>query len=143
MRKIAFIFVSLLLPMMALAQSQKDTIVTVPIINAADEEEEIFTVVEEEPTFPGGEYAILMFLNKNIVYPEALKKKKIEGTVYVRFVVEKDGRLTHVAIAREIGGGSGEEAVRVVKLMPNWNPGKQRGKPVRTSFTIPIAFRLR
>ncbi len=143
MRKIAFIFVSLLLPMMALAQTQKDTIVAVPVVSIPDEEEEIITVVEEEPTFPGGEEAILIFLNKNIVYPEALKKKKIEGTVYVRFVVEKDGRLTHVTIAREIGGGSGEEAVRVVKLMPNWNPGKQRGKPTRCAYFLPVKFKLK
>jgi protein TonB len=106
------------------------------------EEEEIFIVVEEQPSFPGGDRERIRFLAENIEYPQLARESGIQGTVYVTFVVEKDGSVTDVRVMRGIGGGCDEEAVRVVKMMPQWKPGKQRGKPVRVQFNMPIRFTL-
>jgi periplasmic protein TonB len=103
---------------------------------------EIFTIVEEQPSFPGGEEALMEFLGKNIAYPPMAKESGIQGTVFVTFVVEPDGSVTNVKTLRGIGGGCDEEAIRVVKNMPKWKPGKQRGKPVRVQFNLPIRFIL-
>lgn len=115
-------------------------------VAAAEEEEvveaEIFTVVEESPSFPGGDEARIRFLTENIKYPQIARESSIQGTVYVTFVVEKNGNVTDVRVLRGIGGGCDEEAVRVIKAMPKWNPGKQRGKPVRVQFNMPIKFTL-
>ncbi|MCD4789197.1 MAG: energy transducer TonB [Bacteroidales bacterium] len=110
-----------------------------------DEEEgeaQIFTVVEAMPTFPGGDVARIKYLNENIKYPQMARESGIQGRVFVTFVVEKDGRVTDVKIMRGIGGGCDEEAIRVIKNMPKWVPGKQRGKPVRVQFNMPILFKL-
>lgn len=104
--------------------------------------QEIFTVVEEQPGFPGGDEARIQFLHENIKYPQLAKESGIQGTVYVNFVVEPDGSVSNVTVLRGIGGGCDEEAVRVVKAMPKWAPGKQRGRPVRVSFNMPIKFTL-
>lgn len=106
------------------------------------EEEEIFMVVEEQPGFPGGDAERMRFLMKNIKYPTMAKESGIQGTVYVSFVVERNGAITDVQILRGIGGGCDEEAVRVVKMMPKWKAGKQRGKAVRVRFSMPIKFTL-
>jgi protein TonB len=108
----------------------------------SDENGEIFRVVEEQPEFPGGYAEMKKFLALNIKYPEVAKSTNISGKVYLMFVVEKDGSVSNINVARGIGGGCEEEAIRVLKMMPNWIPGKQRGKPVRVSFNIPIEFRL-
>lgn len=105
-------------------------------------EAEIFTVVEESPSYPGGDEARIRFLQQNIQYPQMARESGIQGTVYVTFVVEKNGAVTDVRVLRGIGGGCDEEAVRVIKAMPKWNPGKQRGKPVRVQFNMPIKFTL-
>ena len=105
-------------------------------------EEEVFLVVEEEPEFPGGLDALSKFIADNIKYPQLAKENNITGRVFVSFVVEKDGRVGQVKILRDIGGGCGNEAVRVVKMMPKWKPGKQRGKAVRTQFNLPVNFDL-
>lgn len=105
-------------------------------------EEEIFQVVESMPGFPGGDVELQRFLNKNISYPIMARESGIQGRVYVTFVVETDGSITDVRVLRGIGGGCDEEAVRVVKMMPKWNPGKQRGKPVRVQFNLPVRFVL-
>jgi protein TonB len=105
-------------------------------------EAEIFTVVEDQPTFPGGDEARIRFLTNNIKYPQMARESSIQGTVYVTFVVERDGSVTDVRILRGIGGGCDEEAIRVIKAMPKWIPGKQRGKPVRVQFNMPIKFTL-
>lgn len=117
----------------------------VPVQKAEEEvieEQEIFQVVESMPEFPGGEEARIQFLRDNIKYPQMARESGIQGTVYVTFVVEPDGRVTGVRVLRGIGGGCDEEAVRVVKAMPRWIPGKQRGKPVRVQFNMPIKFTL-
>lgn len=105
-------------------------------------EQEIFTVVEESPSFPGGDEARIRFLQENIDYPQMARESGIQGTVYVTFVVEPNGSVSGVRVLRGIGGGCDEEAVRVIKKMPKWNPGKQRGKPVRVQFNMPIKFTL-
>ena len=106
------------------------------------EEEEVFLVVEEDPEFPGGLGALSQFIADNIKYPQLAKENNITGRVFVSFVVEKDGSVGQVKVLRDIGGGCGAEAVRVVKSMPKWKPGKQRGKPVRTAFNLPVNFDL-
>jgi protein TonB len=105
-------------------------------------EREIFTVVEEQPQYPGGEETRIKFLQDNIKYPEEAKELGIQGKVFVTFVVETDGSITDVKVLRGIGGGCDEEAIRVVKSMPRWIPGKQRGVPVRVQFNLPIKFTL-
>lgn len=105
-------------------------------------ENEIFTVVESMPEFPGGDKAVYAYLEQNMVYPEQAKAVGISGMVYVSFVVEKDGSITDVQLLRGIGGGCDEEALRVVKDMPRWIPGKQRHVPVRVNFHLGIKFTL-
>ena len=105
-------------------------------------EEEVFVVVEEQAEFPGGLDSMYAYIVKNLKYPEAAKEKGIEGRVFVQFVIEKDGSISNVKILRGIGGGCEEAAVEMIKNMPKWKPGKQRGKPVRFLFTLPIKFEL-
>lgn len=117
-----------------------------PVIVEEDEEvkeEEIFTVVENEPEFPGGMEALYKYLAQNIKYPQLARENGITGKVYVTFVVEKDGTIANPKILRDIGGGCGAEAIRVVKAMPKWSPGKQRGKAVRVQFNLPVNFNLK
>lgn len=102
----------------------------------------VFTVVEEMPTFPGGDESRVRFLTENIKYPQMAKESGIQGTVYVTFVIDERGRVADVKVLRGIGGGCDEEAIRVVKMMPPWNAGKQSGKPVRVQFNMPIKFTL-
>ena len=106
------------------------------------QEEEIFVFVEKFPEYPGGEAALYEYLNKSIQYPEMARDNGITGTVVIKFVVEKDGSITKASILREIGGGCGKEALRVVNGMPKWKPGQQSGKAVRTEFTLPVQFQL-
>lgn len=106
-------------------------------------EEPIFTVVESEPEFPGGMEALYKYLAQNIKYPQLARENGITGKVYVTFVVEKDGSIANPRILRDIGGGCGAEAIRVVKAMPKWSPGKQRGKAVRVQFNLPVNFNLK
>ena len=103
-------------------------------------EEEIFLIVEDQASFPGGEAKLYEFIRNNVKYPQLAKG--ITGRVFLTFVVEKDGTLSNVQALRKIGGGCDEEAIRVVKSMPKWKPGSQRGRNVRCSFTIPIKFTL-
>lgn len=107
-----------------------------------DISEEIFIVVEEPPSFNGGDEARIKYISENIKYPEEARAKGIQGTVFVTFVVEADGSVSDVKILRGIGGGCDEEAVRVIESMPKWIPGKQRGQAVRVQFNMPIRFVL-
>lgn len=106
------------------------------------EEAPIFTVVESMPQFKGGDTKLYEYLGNNIKYPVMAKESGIQGKVYVTFVVEQDGSVTDVRILRGIGGGCDEEAIRVVQAMPKWTPGKQRGKPVRVQYNLPVRFTL-
>ena len=99
--------------------------------------------MENDPEFPGGVEAMYKYLAQNIKYPQLARENNITGKVYVEFVVEKDGSVSNVKVLRDIGGGCGQEAVRVVKSMPKWSPGKQRGKAVRVQYRLPVNFNLR
>ena len=105
-------------------------------------EQEIFQIVEEMPAFPGGEAKLMEYVAKNIKYPQIARETGIQGRVFVGFVVEPDGSVSNVKVLRGIGGGCDEEAMRVVKSMPKWKPGKQRGKAVRVSYMLPVNFKL-
>jgi TonB family protein len=106
------------------------------------EKEEVFTAVDQMPVFPGEENAMPLFLMKSIVYPQEAKEKGIQGKVYVTFVVAKDGSITNAKVVRSAAPSLDAEALRVVKSMPNWNPGKQNGQNVAVQLTVPINFRL-
>lgn len=105
--------------------------------------EQIFTIVEKMPEFPGGEAALAKYLQNNIQYPERAKSMNIEGKVYLSFLIDEYGKVSNVEKKRGIGGGCDEEAIRVVKNMPRWNPGKQGGRPVKVQFNLPIEFSLK
>ncbi len=123
---------------------KENTVVEAPVRREEEaEEEQIFTIVEEQPSFPGGTEELYKYLGKAVKYPEMAKDAGISGTVYVTFEVDKEGNIKDVKVLRGIGGGCDEEAIRVVKAMPKWKPGKQRGKPVRVQFNLPIKFTLR
>ncbi len=106
-------------------------------------EPQIFTIVEEMPSFPGGEAKLFEYLGKHIKYPQMATDMGISGVVYVTFVVDEHGKVKDPKVLRGIGGGCDEEAIRVVKNMPTWEPGKQRGKAVRVQYNLPIRFTLR
>ncbi len=102
----------------------------------------IFTVVEVMPKYPGGRDAMYKFLAENIKYPQKAKEEGISGKVYVQFIVEKDGQPTNFKILRGVEESLDNEALRVLKIMPKWEPGKQRDKPVRVQYNLPIKFSL-
>ena len=102
----------------------------------------VYQICEQMPEFPGGVEALMDFVAKNVVYPQEAMDKEISGRVYVSFVIEKDGSVNEVKVMKGIGGGCDDEAVRVIKAMPKWKPGKQEGKPVRVSYMMPITFKL-
>jgi periplasmic protein TonB len=102
----------------------------------------ILTIAEQMPTYPGGEDAMYEFLGSKIMYPKYAKENNITGTLIITFVVESDGSITDVRALKDIGGGCGEEAIRVVKSMPKWTPGKQNGELVRVQYNLPIRFTL-
>ena len=110
---------------------------------AVDERlEDVSVFVENDAQFPGGMDSLLAFLRRNVVYPEQARKEGIEGNVFVQFVVEKDGSLNNIKVLRDIGGDCAQEAVRVVKMMPKWEPARQRGNVVRCQFILPVKFKL-
>ena len=104
--------------------------------------DEVYITPEKMPEFPGGEQALYEFLAKNIKYPQAAKDSNIQGKVFVQFVVEKDGSITNAKVGRDIGGGCGEEALRVVKMMPKWTPGELGGQKVRVQYVLPVKYEL-
>jgi len=116
--------------------------VTEKAIEAAPKTDEVFISVEQYPEYPGGLEAMRSFLSKNLAYPRAASSAGVSGRVYVSFVVNTDGSLTDVQVLKGIGFGCDEEAVRVVKKMPSWKPGKQSGRSVRVKFNLPISFTL-
>ncbi len=126
---------------------EKTEINVVPIVIQTEKEEEkeespIFYVVEEMPEFPGGEMALRKFIANAIKYPVIAQENGIQGKVYVSFVVGKDGNVSDAKVIRGIDPSLDKEALRVVNSLPRWKPGKQRGEPVRVSFSVPISFVL-
>jgi len=112
------------------------------VIAKPDEGEYDLVTVQKPPTFPGGERDLLKYLAENIKYPPLARENNIQGTVALTFVVGKDGSVSDVNILRDIGGGCGKEAVRVVQTMPRWIPGEANGHAVKVRFTLPVKFRL-
>ena len=112
----------------------------VPVTDTTDNE--VFSVVEEMPTFPGGQKALITWLQTNLKYPKEAQEKKIQGTVMIQFIVQKDGSIVKPEILRSADPILDKEALRLVSLMPKWTPGKQRGKSVNTRFVLPIVFKL-
>ncbi len=105
-------------------------------------EEEIFVAVEQQAEFPGGQAALMKWLSNNIRYPESAQQNDIQGRVIVKFVVEKDGSIGQATIAKGVDKDLDREAIRVVKKMPKWQPGKNNGVAVRSYFTLPVTFKL-
>ncbi len=128
---------------------------TVPINFALNEEDnrhmqkedgtdtQVFRIVEDMPEFPGGKQALMKFIAQNVNYPEVAQKDSIQGKVFVSFVVEKNGNVSNTRIARGVHPSLDKEALRVISEMPQWKPGKQRGKAVNVEFTLPIKFALK
>jgi len=112
------------------------------VIGEGNDEEEIFQVVEEMPEFPGGMEALLKYLGTNIKYPTIAQEQGIQGRSIIEFVVNKDGSIVDPNVIKSLDPSCDKEALRVIKAMPKWKPGKQRGKPVRVKYTVPVQFRL-
>ena len=108
----------------------------------AVEDNQIFEIVEQRPTFPGGDAALMAWLSQNIKYPVIAAENGVQGRVIVQFVVEKDGSITDVKVAKSVDPSLDKEASRVIKSMPQWIAGRQNGSPVRVRFTVPVTFKL-
>ncbi|MBU0765294.1 MAG: energy transducer TonB [Bacteroidetes bacterium] len=126
--------------------SEADEEMEVEIVEIEEEEEseEVlpFAVIEDKPEFPGGDEALMKFLQSETKYPVIARENGIEGRVFVEFVIEKDGSVSDVKIKRGVDALLDQEAIRVVNSMPKWKPGKQRGKPVRVQYLVPLNFKL-
>jgi len=127
-------------------EADDETMIDVAPVVVAEEEEEndsqVFFIVEDMPEFPGGELALRKYIANSIKYPVIAQENGIQGKVYVTFVVDKDGSVSDARIARGVDPSIDKEALRVVNSLPKWKPGKQRGKTVRVSYTVPINFVL-
>ena len=126
-------------------ETEQEVVIAAPVEAPVEEEEEevIFVVVEKMPEFPGGQQALFKYLSENVKYPVIAQENGIQGRVICQFVVNKDGSIVEVEVVRSGGDPSlDKEAVRVIKSMPKWKPGQQRGKPVRVNYTVPVNFKL-
>lgn len=132
MKYLSSLIVILLLSFNSTAQDTTKLKSTEPIVELA----------EVEPQYPGGEEAMIKFIQNNVVYPELSKELGEQGTVYVQFIVNRDGSISGVMVIRGVSDLLDAEAMRVIKLMPNWIPGMQKGKTVRVRYTIPINFQI-
>ena len=126
-------------------ETETEVVIAAPVEAPVEEEEEevVFVVVESMPEFPGGQQALFKYLSENVKYPVIAQENGIQGRVICQFLVNKDGSIVDVEVVRSGGDPSlDKEAVRVIKTMPKWKPGKQRGKPVRVKYTVPVNFKL-
>jgi periplasmic protein TonB len=127
--------------------NKNGTDVVVEIIETPKSEdkpvEKVYTWLEEMPKFPGGDSELMKFFSQNLVYPEIAKRAGVEGKVILSFIVDKNGNIVDVKVAKSIGAGCDEEAMRVLKIMSRWIPGKQNGNPVVTRMNLPVVFKLR
>lgn len=113
-----------------------------PVDTVDSEHDEIFSVVEVPPSFPGGMTQFSNYIRQNLRYPEGAVTAKVEGKAFVSFVVTKSGSIRQVQVLKGIGYGTNEEAARLIQSMPNWNPGKQSGRPVNVRYNVVVPFRL-
>ncbi len=127
-------------------EDDKDKVVVIsaPVAPRVVEEEDnvVFQVVETMPSFPGGDMAMMKYMSDNIKYPVIAQENGIQGRVICQFVVNKDGSIVDVEVVRSVDPSLDKEAIRMIKSMPKWTPGKQRGKAVRVKYTLPVNFRL-
>ena len=126
-------------------ETEQEVVIAAPVEAPVEEEEEevVFVVVEKMPEFPGGQQALFKYLSENVKYPVIAQENGIQGRVICQFVVNRDGSIVDVEVVRSGGDPSlDKEAIRVIKSMPKWKPGKQRGKPVRVKYTVPVNFKL-
>jgi len=124
---------------------ETEVVISAPVDAPEEDEEEevVFVVVEKMPEFPGGQQALFKYLSENVKYPVIAQENGIQGRVICQFVVNKDGAIVDVEVVRSGGDPSlDKEAIRVIKSMPKWKPGQQRGKPVRVKYTVPVNFKL-
>ena len=121
-----------------------EVVIQAPVEIQEEEEEDnvVFVIVENKPEFPGGDAAMMKYLSENIKYPVIAQENGIQGRVICQFVVNKDGSIVDINVVRSVDPSLDKEAIRVIKSMPKWKPGMQRGKPVRVKFTLPVSFRL-
>lgn len=105
--------------------------------------QKVYDVVEQMPQYPGGMGAFLEFLTENMKYPEDAQKQKVEGRVIATFVVETDGSISDVKVVKQVFPSLDAEAIRMLKSMPKWVPGKQNGKPVRVKYAVPVSFKMK
>ena len=145
----AFIMLNLLTATVCIkAQTTKDLAPPAPAFidssKFVNEDDNVYNiaVIEQIPSFPNGEAAMFKYLANNIKYPAIARENGIEGTVYVEFIIAKDGSVTEANVKRGIGGGCNEEALRIVNAMPKWIPAKQKNKPVKVKYTLPVKFKL-
>lgn len=118
----------------------KEQVIAEPVV--VDDEPVSIAMVEQKPSFPGGEAAMYQWLSNNIVYPPAASEEGIQGRVVVEFVVGKDGSITNARVVRTRHPALDKEALRVIKAMPNWIPGRNNGQPVKVTYTLPVTFKL-
>ena len=126
-------------------ETEQEVVIAAPVEAPVEEEEEevVFVIVESMPEFPGGQQALFKYLSENVKYPVIAQENGIQGRVICQFVVNKDGSIVDVEVVRSGGDPSlDKEAIRVIKSMPKWKPGKQRGKAVRVKYTVPVNFKL-
>jgi protein TonB len=135
MKRVGVVFVVLLGCMFFLPVMAQDTTVV-------EEDTKVFNMVEQLPEFPGGDVARQKFLIDNVKYPKTAKIAGLQGTVIITFIIEPDGSVSNCEVQRSVHPVLDEEALRVCKMMPNWKPGIQRGKPVRVQYRMPITFSL-
>lgn len=120
-----------------------DVVFEEPVVESTGEEEDkIFYAVEQQAEFPGGVAAMMKFLQKNIKYPASAKRMGIEGKVFVKFIVDKEGGISNIEIMKGMNADLDKEAIRVIKMMPPWKPGKQNGRAVKSQFVLPVYFKL-
>ena len=110
---------------------------------AVPEDDKVYEVVEQMPQFVGGDASLMKYLSENVKYPVEAQKNGVQGRIVISFIVEKDGAVSNVKIARSVDDLLDKEACRVVKQMPKWTPGMQNGKPVRVKYNVPVSFRLK
>ena len=126
-------------------ETEQEVVIAAPVEAPVEEEEEevVFVVVEKMPEFPGGQQALFKYLSENVKYPVIAQENGIQGRVICQFVVNRDGSIVDVEVVRSGGDPSlDKEAIRVIKSMPKWKPGKQRGKAVRVKYTVPVNFKF-
>ncbi|MDR1981590.1 MAG: energy transducer TonB [Tannerellaceae bacterium] len=122
--------------------AQVQTYVPPVVVEEEEDTQTIFAVVETMPEFPGGDLELLRFVQKSMKYPVIAQENGIQGRVVCSFVVNRDGSVVDAEVIRSVDVSLDKEALRVISLMPKWTPGKQRGKPVRVKYTLPITFKL-